>query len=158
MAPPRPNAVAGSSIVDFAGALSFGSSLLNHKRVWVSSSNLISYTRAGWHAYRACASRHHAWSNLPESMTALPAKSFCSRRSTRRPKSFHASVKRPVFVAITPCRSSLTEIDRAWGVGLRRPTTCRWMPIAHLPPRQCRWASMVTVAGPSVSIHVIGCQ
>src|SRR5260370_41479630 len=49
-------------------------------------------------------------------------------------KSFHAPVKRPDFLAVTPHRSSLTEIDRAWAGGVS-PPTWRVASILIAPPR-----------------------
>jgi len=101
--------------------------------------NAVLATRRGGSTRRvscfpAVRNRHHASPTRPESMTTLPAKSFCSRPSTRRRKSFHASVKRPICVAVTPWRSSLSESDRAWGVCVKRPTW--WFPLQQLaPPR-----------------------
>jgi len=61
----------------------------------------------------------------------------------RHAKSLHVSVQRPISIAITPWRSTWSELDRAWGVCLQRPTSRRCVPIGHFPPRQHRW----TLAG-----------
>jgi hypothetical protein len=51
---------------------------------------------------------------------------------TSNAESFHAAVKRPHLVAVTPWCSTRSESNRAWGVRLQRPTC--WFPLQHLPP------------------------